>query len=205
MARPYSSLDVTPTRQLSEGGYKVCCSVAEFRDKVVLIHPSSEFFSLDEGFTLIEQEQGYLASLAALGLPVAQIGKIGVVEWNGRRSAAHLMKRYSCGNREKGAAQFLRLMNERTINTARRLLSLFEELQPLYIDDLQFLFARDGSFVINDPLFVERRYSTDFRWELERIIKAARYSLCVRRSGTTHRRRAPLWQAAEIWSEDPSK
>lgn len=195
---PYNPLRVTPKRRLGSGGYKTCYTIEESRHHVVLVHMDS-IFDLDENFKLIEEEARHLRKLASLGLPVAEITEIGTLDVGGVRHAAHVMPRYACGNRDHSAARLLRVFNERTLNDARELLSHFERLQPLYVDDLQFLFTAKGSMVIADPLWVERRYSTTHRIELTRIIKAAKYSLQVRRGGMTHPPRAPLWQSAELW------
>lgn len=197
----YAHLRVTPERVLGSGGYKTCYSIKGRRDSVVLVHGES-IFDLDETFRLIEEEAKHLATLASLGLPVAEIHEIGVLRINGERQAAHIMPRYVCGNRDNCRAQFLRIFNERTLNQARRLLSQFERLQPLYVEDLQFLFRRDGSFVIADPLWVEHRYSTAHRVQLTRIIKAARYSLRVRQGGITHPADSSLWHEAEQWQHE---
>lgn len=169
----------------------------------MLVHYDG-FLELPDALEFAEQERKGLCTLAELGIPSAEIIEIGTLRYEGTICAAQVMKRYVCASRDASTSTLLKILNERTVDQARRMITLFARHAPLHVEDLQFLFSADGDFVVADPLWVERRTIGTWRGEcveeVTRILSAAKYALAVRSGRAIHpASRKSIWTAAESW------
>ncbi len=130
-------------KRLGGGTYKVVYAIKDHPDLVLILVKKNR-----RGDTL-SKEKAFLDELDAKGVPVAKILEVGT--WNGQ--VAGIQKRYEVSDRDVMAYWDKKwdLLNETTLEDADRISKALAAAK-IDIKDPQYLVAKDGHVVLNDPL-----------------------------------------------------
>lgn len=113
----------------------------------------------------LRNEVKMLRRLGSFGVPVAEVISVGM---NGGRPAM-LMKRYVGGSKDSEKHAHVSVVSKRSISDLYRIAASIER-HDLYVDDIQFLYDKDGSVVVADPLAVWK-YSERKRFDNELFLE----------------------------------
>lgn len=174
-------------RQIGEGCYKKCYDLPDDPTRVLLVSQTSD----------LEREWRELLMLNELGIPTVlpdciynkvKFKTAAAANWTTSRGM--LMERMAGSSRGDGAGRVaMDVLNDKTAEDLRRLRAALRT-GAVYIQDLQFLFGRDGSLKVSDPLAVvvldeSNREHYDREWwasDLMKIEKGIVYAKYLRKN-----------------------